>query len=656
MIAAAYDQPFGNSSVAPAYYCARMAKEAGIEHMLAGRRRRRTVRRQHALRLAARLRRSTNTSRSLCAGRCWNRSLLGWPMPARIPVVRKAVGYVEQARVPMPDRLQRYNLLTRIGLAEILSPGIPCGRGYRGAVAPAAARVWRVQRAVHDQQDAGVRLEIHARGQRSSQGRRRRFTRRHIGGLPVSGRSTGRFLARAGTFAQAQGAEAALVLQGGAARISAGRDLSKKKHGFGLPFGVWLTRHAGLQELAFDSLSTLGTRGFVRPEFLDKLRNEYLSRHPAYYGELVWILVMFEQWLRAATAARTPRRVAAGKRPMTAAACTAVVVGADLNALGLARSLAAGDMPIVIVGDRSGGPAMDSRHGRKVGVAETAGEALLAALTDIASHAAEQPVLVSHRGKVGADRVGASRPRPFRFSHPAPRARPADGVDAQDRASRISPRRRGASLPRALPLQTAADLAAVAQLRFPCVLKPARKDYAYGARFQKAYVVANIDDVRRLFGEIAPVMSDLVVQEWIEGDDSDIHFCLVYMGDRGELVSSFSGRKLRSWPPPDWRHGELHQRGGSRRGSGTPDGRVLPCRRLQRNGHHGVQARPSRRQVPDGRADGGPHRFPGGGRHGERREHSTGGLLVRDGRGALSPAACRRSEDVARAGHRQMGA
>lgn len=232
---------------------------------------------------------------------------------------------------------------------------------------------------------------------------------------------------------------------------------------------------------------------------------------------------------------------------MTASARTAVVVGADLNALGLARSLAAGDMPIVIVGDRSGGPAMDSRHGRKVGVAETAGEALLAALTDIASHAEEQPVLFLTEEK-SVRTVSEHRERvqsAFRIRLPEHDRLMAlmHKTGFQDLAEEA-----GSLLPRALPLKTTADLAAVAQLRFPCVLKPAKKDYAYGARFQKAYVVASIDDVRRLFDEIAPVMSDLVVQEWIEGDDSDIHFCLVYMGDRGELVSSFSGRKLRSWP------------------------------------------------------------------------------------------------------------
>ena len=68
-------------------------------------------------------------------------------------------------------------------------------------------------------------------------------------------------------------------------------------------------------------------------------------------------------------------------------------------------------------------------------------------------------------------------------------------------------------------------------------------------RFSKAYVVTSMGDVERLYAEIFPFMPDMIVQEWIEGDDSDIYFCLQYIGDGGTAVASFVGRKLRSWPP-----------------------------------------------------------------------------------------------------------
>src|SRR3546814_6627002 len=44
-------------------------------------------------------------------------------------------------------------------------------------------------------------------------------------------------------------------------------------------------------------------------------------------------------------------------------------------------------------------------------------------------------------------------------------------------------------------------------------------------------------------------MADVVVQEWIEGPDSSIYFCLQCLDRHGQVVASFTGRKIRSWPP-----------------------------------------------------------------------------------------------------------
>ena len=39
-----------------------------------------------------------------------------------------------------------------------------------------------------------------------------------------------------------------------------------------------------------------------------------------------------------------------------------------------------------------------------------------------------------------------------------------------------------------------------------------------------------------------------VVQEWIEGGDADVHFCLVYRDRAGREVAYQTGRKLVQWP------------------------------------------------------------------------------------------------------------
>ena len=74
--------------------------------------------------------------------------------------------------------------------------------------------------------------------------------------------------------------------------------IGKRKQGFGLPFGVWANQHNALKAMAVDSLNGLAARGVVRPEFIRTLINTHLPAYPGYYGEMVWILMMLEQWLR----------------------------------------------------------------------------------------------------------------------------------------------------------------------------------------------------------------------------------------------------------------------------------------------------------------------------------------------------------------------
>jgi asparagine synthase (glutamine-hydrolysing) len=75
--------------------------------------------------------------------------------------------------------------------------------------------------------------------------------------------------------------------------------IAKKKQGFGLPFGVWTTQHEGLKALAARSLHGLADRGIVRREFIGSLLDQRLGQHAAYFGEMVWILMMLAQWIEA---------------------------------------------------------------------------------------------------------------------------------------------------------------------------------------------------------------------------------------------------------------------------------------------------------------------------------------------------------------------
>ena len=75
--------------------------------------------------------------------------------------------------------------------------------------------------------------------------------------------------------------------------------IRKKKHGFGLPFGVWTRTHPGLRRLSESAIESLAERGIFRPEFLRDTLRLHREGHAAYYGELVWVLMALEIWLAA---------------------------------------------------------------------------------------------------------------------------------------------------------------------------------------------------------------------------------------------------------------------------------------------------------------------------------------------------------------------
>jgi asparagine synthase (glutamine-hydrolysing) len=60
---------------------------------------------------------------------------------------------------------------------------------------------------------------------------------------------------------------------------------------------VWLSSDKELKQFAEDNLEGITTRGFLNPEYIKNLIQLHQSGHASYYGIMIWILVMLEQWL-----------------------------------------------------------------------------------------------------------------------------------------------------------------------------------------------------------------------------------------------------------------------------------------------------------------------------------------------------------------------
>ncbi|TAM61116.1 MAG: FAD-dependent oxidoreductase [Rhodanobacter sp.] len=228
----------------------------------------------------------------------------------------------------------------------------------------------------------------------------------------------------------------------------------------------------------------------------------------------------------------------------------AVVLGAGVNGLGVARSLARMQVPVWLLDPDERCPAMQTRAAKPLKVSASHGETLVEELVRLgaARFSGSRPVLlltqeesvrtVSHH----RDRLSAF----YRFSLPS-----RDVVDTllhKQGFQRVA-EQLGSPIPPLLHVRTFADLPALDNLQYPVVVKPGERHTEYARQFKKAYRVPSAAEAIELIRRVLPVMADVVVQEWIEGPDSNIYFCLQYINRQGQVAGSFTGRKIRSWPP-----------------------------------------------------------------------------------------------------------
>ena len=295
-IAAATAEPFGNSSLLPAYCCARFAREQGMTRLLggdggdelfAGNERYAT---QGIFELFGRLPAALQT-------------LIGAAVSplANIPLARKAHSYVKQARVPLPDRMDSYAFLVRHDPAEIFNPDFlaqvrveePLELKRAAFFAPKEASTlnrmlyldWHFT--LHDNDLVKINTACRLAGVEIA--------------YPLLDDALVEFSCRIPTAQKLRGMKLRWFYKEAVQDFLPKTIINKKKHGFGLPFGIWTRADPRLLAITDDALDSLKQRGWFQPVFIDQARRLHREIHAAYYGELVWILTVLELWLRGNT-------------------------------------------------------------------------------------------------------------------------------------------------------------------------------------------------------------------------------------------------------------------------------------------------------------------------------------------------------------------
>jgi predicted ATP-grasp superfamily ATP-dependent carboligase len=109
----------------------------------------------------------------------------------------------------------------------------------------------------------------------------------------------------------------------------------------------------------------------------------------------------------------------------------------------------------------------------------------------------------------------------------------------------------GLAAPRTVVLSSRADAEAVAErLVYPGIVKPAVKSATWAQHTSaKGFSVADAADLLARFDEVAQWSPQLLVQEWVEGDEDGLFSCNCYFDRHGQPLVTFVARKLRQWPP-----------------------------------------------------------------------------------------------------------
>ena len=290
-----YDEPFGNPSAIGSYHCARLAQQHGVDVLLAG-----------------------DGGDELFAGNERYASDKKFSLYQSLPeVLRKGVikpltrmlptagalslpgRFIRRAELSNPRRIFSYSFFLSQPNEEVfeqsfldqIAPGSPLDvAGSHFNSAPQGTS--ELNRLLY--LDVKMTLADNdirkVRGTAELAGIRVRF--------PLLDRRLAEFSGRIPSGLKLKGFEKRYIFKKAMSGILPKEILYKRKHGFGVPVGYWAMHDAKMKSLAaiLEEPQTR-QRGYFRPAFLDQIK-QLNHTHPAYYGDILWMLVMLELWHR----------------------------------------------------------------------------------------------------------------------------------------------------------------------------------------------------------------------------------------------------------------------------------------------------------------------------------------------------------------------
>jgi asparagine synthase (glutamine-hydrolysing) len=290
-----FDEPFGNASAIPTYFCALLASQNGVKTLLAGDGGDELFGGNERYRTEKIFDLYHQVPRTL-------RTALVEPfleyLPTRGGLIGKARGYVRRANLPGVERLLSFQFLSTHSQQEVFAPDFidllndysvieKPSEYYRAA--PAREHLDRVlymdlkitlgdsdlPKVTHMCEMAGVQARF-----------------------PFLDTSVVEFSGNIPANLKVKGLEKRYLFKRAFRDLLPVEIIRKKKHGFGIPVASWLKSDRRFRELSHDVLLSKRARerGYFRQGFVEGLFEKHEADHSSYYGDTLWTLLVLEMW------------------------------------------------------------------------------------------------------------------------------------------------------------------------------------------------------------------------------------------------------------------------------------------------------------------------------------------------------------------------
>jgi asparagine synthase (glutamine-hydrolysing) len=292
-----FDEPFGNSSAIPTYFCSRLAAQQGVKVLLAG---------DGGDELfGGNERYATDKTYQLYNSiPHFLRSGFIEPVLRRMPrqngLFGRARRYVQRANMPDMDRILCHQFLSTHAAADVFE------KDFLGALG--SYSILDVPRRYYDAAPARDSLDrvlyADVKITLGDSDLPKVTCMAEMAGIqvrfPFLDRSIAEFSGRLPAHLKVKGFEKRYLFKKAFRNLLPAEIIRKKKHGFGIPVAGWLKSDSRFRELSRDTLfsrESLG-RGYFRRDFIERLFRLHDGDDTSYYGDTLWTLLVLELWRR----------------------------------------------------------------------------------------------------------------------------------------------------------------------------------------------------------------------------------------------------------------------------------------------------------------------------------------------------------------------